>query len=117
MTTRTYVGIADCHGLESFVPIEKTLDNPWQTPTTPSTKTTPIGYFLMRARFNRQRHALVYKAEVETEVADMIYTLLEQHNYKEALIYLKRFAITIEVERGAQKSFKMIPNPDLDATF
>jgi len=48
---KTFIGIADCYGIESFLPLE---GNEKQ-----------LGFLVMRAGANRQRHALVYQVELD----------------------------------------------------
>ena len=59
---KTFVGIADCHGLESFLPME---GNEKQ-----------LGFLVMRANANRHRHALVYQVELDEHQEGLIKTVL-----------------------------------------
>lgn len=54
-----YVGIADAHGIESFIPESEAR----------------VDLLQLRAACNRQRHAVVYEAELEEEQARPIRVL------------------------------------------
>lgn len=73
---------------------------------------------LLRAQFNPHRHAILYRVELSREDATIIYDLLDEGNYGEALEHMKTTAIEIELAdstgRNKEKIWKMIPNPDLD---
>lgn len=109
-----YIGIADCHGLESFIPAKKfnaeeesfTMNN------------SAVAFMKMRADANRQRHAVVYKAKVSGDDSDEIERLMADGQYAEALIFLKDNAREVGLIKSgmgnAEKSWNMIPNPDLD---
>jgi len=90
-----FYGIADCKGLEAFLPIVPKVDGGW---------------------INRHRHAVVFLAEVSAEVADEVLSLIDEGEYEEALVTLKEGADSVSLARmpGAEKSWNMIPNPDLD---
>jgi len=92
-----YHGVADCYGIESFRPYRKSAS-----------------YFLfLRAEANRHRHAVYYEAEVSEEDVRKIENLLKGQKYEEALKYLKKNGI-ITIPRRHLKSWKLIPNPELD---
>ena len=99
MKTKTleYGGVADAHGIESFIPFDKLTH-----------------LHEIRAVANRHRHAVIYKVEITQEVLCEVNELMESGEYKAALIYLKGFALQIGVEPDFLKSWDMIPNPDLD---
>ncbi len=110
-----HIGIADCHGIESFIPAKKfnaedmsfeDIDN------------SVLQMMLLRAQFNPHRHAILYRVELSREDASIIYDLLDEGNYGEALEHMKTTAIEIELAdstgRNKEKIWKMIPNPDLD---
>ena len=86
---KTFVGIADCHGLESFLPME---GNEKQ-----------LGFLVMRANANRHRHALVYQVELDEHQEALIKTVLEGGGYIKACQML-----------DMMDSWEMIPNPRLD---
>jgi len=96
-----YVGLADCHGIESFIPEAEAE--------------TGLFGLKMRAMANRQRHAVVYRADVPDDVAKTINKLLRKCKYEEALNVLKAVPnVEIMKEAGMAKSWRMIPNPSLD---
>lgn len=99
----TRIGIADCHGLESYAKEGETSGFP----------------LAIRAMSNRQRHAVLYKAKVTEEVdKHILKTINVDKNYIGALNYLKNHCEDIRlVSKGmgdVQKSWKLIPNPKLD---
>ena len=55
-------------------------------------------------------------AAANEEVAGEVLDLLDDGEYEEALVVLKEGANTVSLARmpGAEKSWKLIPNPDLD---
>jgi hypothetical protein len=106
-----FYGIADAHGIESFKPqqfdseVEQFNADPKE-----------LSIMALRANANRHRHAVVYQAEVESHTAKEILDLLKAGDYVEALVKLKEEATSISLMRspGAEKSWKLIPNSDLD---
>jgi hypothetical protein len=107
-----YIGIADAHGLESFIPAREY--NAEEERFTTNNKA--IAFMSMRANANRHRHAVVYKADLDREAADVVYDLIEKGEYPEALSHLKANANEVGLIKspGAEKSWGLIPNPDLD---
>jgi hypothetical protein len=59
---------------------------------------------------------VVFLVDVSEEVAEEVLDLLDSGEYEEALIALKEGANTVSLARmpGAEKSWGLIPNPDLD---
>lgn len=107
-----YIGIADAHGLESFVPARRfNLEEESFTLDTPA-----IAFMNMRANANRQRHSVVYKADLSPADADVINSLYAEGDYISALNELKSRARSVSLIKspGAEKSWGLIPNPDLD---
>jgi hypothetical protein len=53
---------------------------------------------------------------VDEDVAEEVSDLLDDGEYEEALVALKEGAGSVSLARmpGAEKSWNMIPNPDLD---
>lgn len=109
-----FYGIADCKGLETFIPAVPNIDGLASSPE--ETHKKEMGVTVLRAQFNRHRHAVVFLADVGEEVAEEILDLLDDGEYEEALVTLKDGADKISLARmpGAEKSWNMIPNPDLD---
>jgi len=99
---KTFVGIADCHGLESFLPME---GNEKQ-----------LGFLVMRANANRHRHALVYQVELDSHQQTLIEAALENGGYVKACMMLHdpAFVDNVGVEKDMMNSWEMIPNPRLD---
>jgi len=110
----TFQGLADCHGLGSFVPAKKF--NFELMAFEPNDHVTNM--LSLRARYNAQRFPVVYRVDLEVEDAQEIDSMMAKGEYKEALIYLKARAKHISLARiggmNAEKLWKMIPNSDLD---
>jgi len=99
-----YCGIADCHGLESFIPEKDVKER--------------LFILKIRALANRHRHAVVYRAEVPEDTAKVINRLLEKGEYEDSLKILQTIPnIEIMQEHGMAKSWKLIPNKDLDPYY
>ena len=100
--TTTFIGIADCHGLESFLPMEGNESN--------------LGFMVMRASANRHRHALVYQVDLNEQQVSMINTALEGGGYIKAfqMLHDPAFIENVGVEQSMLSSWEMIPNPRLD---
>ena len=99
--TNTYVGVADAHGIESWNRIE-------------DTSSQDRAMRQIRVNANRQRHAVYYEADVAVADAAVIEDLLEKSRWEAVLLYLKENADTLYGVKGQEKSWSMIPNPDLD---
>lgn len=97
----TYVGIADCHGIESFSLKEEVTAQ-------------DIMYKVIRADANRQRHAVYYEVELDTTALKMINRQLEEDKYIVALSLLKELSLGTKLPKTHAKSWKLIPNPELD---
>ena len=110
----TYFGIADCYGLESFIPTVNFALEKLQGKH--STYNSTVNMLSLRAQANRHRHAVIYRVKLNSLEAKKIQILMDQYQYKEALIKLKKLAKEVEIGKsmGMPKSWKMIPNDDLD---
>jgi hypothetical protein len=106
-----FYGLADCHGIESFIPWDRSQKNLWVDDSRPE---MPIGILKIRADANRQRHTVLYKVEVTESQYQKISKYLSDGKHKEALRYIKKYVKDISIEKGKEKSWKMIPNDDLD---
>ena len=111
---KVYVGIADCHGIESFIPEEK----------------ANVGILQVRASANIQRHAVVFKVTCNEAEASQIEKILahgERNDFVIALRKIKSWASDeyarlcgangVEsplVEVTNAKLWKNIPNHKLD---
>lgn len=104
-------GIADAHGIESMNLFEP-------NPNTDSFEMDPrtASLMILRARANAHRHAVVYQAELSLKSMQEIQDLLDAGEYPEALLKLKAEADDIKIAKtpGSEKSWRLIPNPDLD---
>ena len=99
--TNTYVGVADAHGIESWNRIE-------------DTSSRDRAMRQIRVNANRQRHAVYYEADVSAERAAEIEEMLEKSQWETALLHLKEHADELRGVKGQDKSWSLIPNPDLD---
>lgn len=97
----TYAGVADCHGIESFHRKEDLSDQ-------------DRSFRIMRASANRQRHAIYYEAEMDAKAAVVVNEFLEKKEWVNALNCLKNVAIEFSTLPEHEKSYQLIPNPDLD---
>jgi hypothetical protein len=104
-----YFGIADAHGIESFI----------QGDPTDQENTIQFMTLDLRAAANRQRHAIVFIVDIPGDVADYIQSDLDEGRYIEALNTLKGSVKTLKLTNlpGAEKSWRMIPNSDLDPYY
>ena len=100
MSIKTYTGIADCHGIESF---------------NEHTDTRAQYILSVRAAANPQRHAVVYEADMKRDDASLVLELCEE-NPETALKFMNSNAVEIRVVGGehAAKLWGNIPNPKLD---
>jgi len=127
-----YYGIADCHGIESFIK-EPNLDrstnldrlkelglSDMSGADDPDKKQYGgnLGMMMMRCKFNSQRHPVVYRVKMSEDAASTIEEMLADGDYAEALTLMKDMAEETQIARGtgtnSEKMWKMIPNPDLD---
>ena len=128
---KTYYGIADCHGIESFIceqdfttraMIRQLRDESLilRTKTAPNQELhESVGMLLWRARANYQRHAVVYSAKLTKVKAHTINNMLAAGKYIEALTYLKENALEIGVSKayGQKNMWNKIPNPELEPFY
>jgi len=104
MKLTDYIGIADAHGIESFKKKTEADDH-------------FLGCISIRAQTNRQRHAVVYMAKLTETGEQEVESQIEKGDFVGALKTLKGYAVSLSCESGWEKSFKMIPNPDLDPWY
>jgi hypothetical protein len=95
----TYIGVADAHGIESFL---LARDNPkmWFS-------------LRMRANLNRQRHAIFYIADLTENQVKMIKHEIDNECYKRAL-ELILLTENLKVPQDHISSLELIPNDALD---
>ena len=130
--TSWWVGIADCHGIESFVEepdmseadeyeqlsdagfddfmeLAKKIRKGWSQ---------QVSLMKLRASANAQRYAVVYRIKLRKSDSDEIETMLADGEYVDALTYLKQVALEVQLARNGganlEKAWRLIPNPDLD---
>ena len=104
-------GIADAYGLESFRVAAYNVET-----GEPKFDKKELSMMVLRANANRTRHVVVYMADVNGTTAKEIIELYKKGDYIEALNKLKEEAKTVSLARGpgVEKSWRLIPNPDLD---
>ena len=101
MGLEIYIGVADCHGIESFQLKKHTSSHD---------RTCRI----LRAAANGQRHAIYYEASVETEAVRLVEEYLQHGEHADALSCLKRVAIEFSTLPEHQDIVHKIPDPSLD---
>jgi len=103
MTDKFY-GIADAHGIESFLAYEKKPNDKFP--------------YTMRAELNRQRHAVYYEVTMEPIDATIVNAHIDKGDYKKALQFIKKRAITVGFPENRNRqytnSWNLIPNSKLD---
>jgi len=101
-----FFGIADAHGIESFIKGD---------PSDPENSNTATMLHL-RAGANRHRHAVVYIVDISEDDAESIEADLSAGLYPEALDNLKGSVKELQLTNlpGAEKSWRLIPNSDID---
>jgi len=109
-----YYGIADAHGLESFKPVTFNTEKEGF-----EVDPRELSIMLLRANANRHRHAVVYQANLSIPSCREIDALFKEGNYIDALLKLKEDSREIKLAKspGAEKSWSLIPNQDLDPFF
>ena len=101
LKTETYVGVADAHGIESFHRKEDTTS-------------FDRNCRIIRADANRHRHAVYFEADLDKESLKVVNGFLEESKYALALEWLKRLSVELRSMPNHEKSWKLIPNVDLD---
>jgi len=97
--TKTYMGIADAHGVESLVLKEDSRMPPF--------------VLQLRANANRQRHACYYEVDLNEEELKAISALLKDEKFHLALQFLKNQP-SVRLPEDHLHSWEMIPNDKLD---
>lgn len=130
--TKWFVGLADCHGIESM------LEEPDMSEADDLERMTDLGFdgyaeeankirkgwsqqvamLKLRASANSQRYAVVYRVQLRKSDAVHIEELMDDGEYAEALSYMKDAALMTQVAKNGgmniEKAWRLIPNPDLD---
>lgn len=129
-----YFGLADCHGIESFIKepedaeewgdFEELIDmgiiSTIKAQDLPGKRAynQKVGMLRLRANANIQRWPVVYRVKLKQVDANLIDRMLNKGLYDQALVYLKDSAEEVQVARGigtdAKKAWEKIPNPELD---
>lgn len=131
-----YYGLADCHGLISFIK-EPNESDEWtdvdqlfdiglidiDSTDSPEKKeyNKNINMMSMTAQANQQRYTLVYRAKISPEIAKDISLLLKKGNEEDSLNILKNEAIEVQLVKNGglnlEKAWDKIPNPELDPMY
>ena len=101
LKTETYVGVADAHGIESLHRKEDTTS-------------FDRNCRIIRADANRHRHAVYFEADLDKSALKIINNHLDESEYALALEWLKRLSFELRSMPNHEKSWKLIPNVDLD---
>lgn len=116
-----FYGLADCHGVESFVhDIDDMSKEIFMTQEDDKVVRSQQFAMCLRAQANAQRHAVVYRASIPQSKIAGIESLIKDGKYIEALNAIKEDASEIMLgtygttKAAAEKNWRMIPNPDLD---
>ena len=100
--TKRYIGLADCHGIESF--FEEGSKGTWN-----------FGLLDLRANLNPHRFAVAFKVDLTVPVATLIRDHLDAGDFKEALLTLKAVAKEwMLADESNAELMKAIPNSKLD---
>jgi hypothetical protein len=101
LKTETYIGVADCHGIESLHR---------KTDTSSFDRTCRM----MRAGANRQRHACYFEADLDKPAIKLINESLKVKDWAMALVWLKQLSVELRGIAEQAPSWNMIPDIDLD---
>jgi hypothetical protein len=122
--THWFYGLADCHGIESFVhDIDDTSAALFFNDDDKKEKNSKQFAMCLRAQANQQRHAVVYRAAIPQSQIDVIESLIKAGDYTSALNEVKSCSKEIMLgtygttKSAAEKNWKMIPNADLDPYY
>jgi len=113
-----YWGIASAHGLESFIYEPSTghsgFDEMFLDKKTEDIQKAKEGAY-QAVYWNRHRHSVLFEVEIDLKEAKYIDSLKDT-DPEQALIELKQKAKKISIAKmpGAEKSWNLIPNPNLD---
>ena len=88
--TKRFVGIADCHGVESFIPFER----------------ANITNLHMRAEANPQRHAVVYSVDLTDGYVEQVNDLLETARHSESPLH--HYKSIVRLFKGINNNDKAI---------
>jgi transcription initiation factor IIF auxiliary subunit len=119
--TTWYYGLADCHGVESFVmSVDELISDMFFEEGGKGEAKNQQFAMCMRAHANQQRHAVVYMVLLEEDAVQEIEKYIEKGEYQKALVTIKAKALETKLGTyattlsAAKKNWGMIPNPDLD---
>lgn len=106
-----YYGIASANGIESFLPVLFRGESEGFT-----ADPRELSLMALTVNANRQRHSVLYMVDLNIEDVKEIKKLIDQRDASGALTLLKEKAKSINIMQspGAEKSWNLIPNSDLD---
>ena len=101
---KRYIGLADCYGIESFMPYDTNVR---------------VTDMLIRAYANSHRKAIVFKAEFEPDHIKAINKLLECNYTINAFKLIKELYATgqvkdLQISAGKKRYYDAIPDETLD---
>jgi hypothetical protein len=98
-----YCGIADAHGIESFIKMDDASDG-------------AIAVMQLRAECNDQRRAVFYVADLGQADVNIVLEHIKDKDFEAALNHIKENAETVKLggPGNIENSWVMIPNPLLD---
>lgn len=122
-----YYGIADCHGLESFIKAASDIDDidalyalglaDRSGESISKEMNGTIAMMKMRCHANQQRWPVIYMAKLSNEDAEMVQELFDSGDYINALEVVKHNSVEIKLARrngASERTWNRIPNPELD---
>ena len=105
VSTVSFFGLADCHGIETFQICKKS-----------EMKSQDLVFLHMRAQANPQRRAVVFISEdAPAAYVDIINQLLEKNEHAAALEVVK--SCPLKVPEEGRKHLEVIPNSKLDPYY
>ena len=99
----TYIGIADCHGIESFMMKPKIIND--------KVINNELALLKFRANANPQRFAVVYEVNLKSDEVKSINKFLDAQDWIGALKLLKTFQ---GIKATDNDMLKNIPDPMID---
>lgn len=97
----TFIGVADCHGIESLSRKDETTN-------------FDQSCRVLRADANRHRHAVYFEADLDEPALKIINENLDNGEFEMALEWLKRLSLELRSLPTHETSWELIPNTKLD---
>lgn len=119
-----FYGLADCHGVESFVhDLDDSSAALFLNNKDSKEKNSKQFAMCLRAQANQQRHAVVYRAAIPQSRIAIIESYIENGDYAGALNEIKSCYTEIMLgtygttKAEAKRNWEKIPNPRLDPYY